>query len=80
MVGHLVNEVNMSYLINVCASASVVLNALTGGSYRNTFSARTGCAAYNRKKWALLAEEWINKIPFFSANHCYLEAKNEGLL
>ena len=70
----------MNYLINVSASLSVMFNALTGGSYRNTFSARTGYAAYNRKKWAFVVEKWINKIPFFSANHCYLEAKNEGLI
>ncbi len=70
----------MNYLINVAASLSVALNTLTGGSYRNTFSARTGYAANNRKKWALVAEKCINLMPFFAENHCYLEAKNEGLL
>ena len=70
----------MNYLINVSASLSVVFNALTGGSYRNTFSARTGYAASNGKKWSLVSEKMINSIPFFSGNHCYLEAKNEGLI
>ena len=68
------------YFINVLASCSVMFNAVTGGSYRNTFSARTGCAAHNGKKWALIAEKWINSIPLLSENHCYLEAKNEGLI
>ena len=57
-----------------------MFNAVTGGSYRNTFSARTGCAANNGKKWALVAEWLINSVPIFSDDHCYLEAKNEGLL
>jgi len=70
----------MQYLINVLASFSVVINTLTGGSYRNTFSARTGCAASKGSKWAVVAEKAINAIPAFKANHCYLEAKNEGLL
>jgi hypothetical protein len=70
----------MSYWINVGASVSVVLNTLTGGSYRNTFSARTGYAASIGKKWAMTIEKGINAIPFFSDNHCYLEAKSEGLI
>ena len=70
----------MQYLINVLASCSVVLNALTGGSYRNTFSARTGYASMAGKNWAIVVEKVINSIPVFKANHCYLEARNEGLI
>ena len=70
----------MTYIINVLASFSVILNTLTGGSYRNTFSARTGAAARHEKKWAVIVEKIINLIPIFSKNHCELEAINEGLL
>jgi hypothetical protein len=69
-----------SYFINVLAACSVVLNTLTGGSYRNTFSARTGYSASIGKKWAMPIEKGINAIPFFSNNHCYIEAKSEGLI
>ena len=70
----------MDYFINVLASSSVVFNTLTGGSYRNTFSARTGLASVRGATWAKIAEGVINSIPFFSADHCYNEANNEGLL
>lgn len=36
----------MKYLVNVLASISVMLNTITGGSYRNTFSARCRYLAY----------------------------------
>ena len=62
------------------ASLSVVLNTLTGGSYRNTFSARVGYESKRGKQWAKRVEVIINMIPFFSDNHCELEAKNEGLI
>lgn len=70
----------MSYFISVLASFSVVLNAITGGGYRNTFSARTGYAASMGAGWALKAEVAINSLPFFSDNHCRNEAINEGLM
>ena len=69
----------MNYFIILLASLSVVLNTITGGSYRNTFSARTGLASMQGAKWAKITETGINTI-LFSGNHCHNEAKNEGLL
>ena len=67
----------MNYIINILASLSVVLNTLLGGSYRNTFSARTGYADIVLKKtWAKYMSAFINLLFFFDYNHCekeYLE-------
>lgn len=66
------------YIINVCASLSVVLNTLLGGSYRNTFSARAGYQAYvNDKQWAKIAVKVIDAMFWFDANHCHSEYLNE---
>ena len=70
----------MNYLIDILASFSVMLNTLTGGSYRNTFSARVGYESSRGVKWAKRMEGFINMAPFFSSNHCKLEAINEGLI
>lgn len=68
----------MKYLINVLASISVVLNTITGGSYRNTFSARVGYQSFvNNKKWAKFAERVIDSLPFFDERHCFDEYQNE---
>lgn len=66
----------MSYLVNTLAALSVVFNTLTGGSYRNTFSARVGYAsAVPHCRWAVIAEKIINFI--FQSDHCYTEYMNE---
>lgn len=66
----------MIYLINVLAGLSVLFNALTGGSYRNTFSARVGYySAVPHSRWAVVAERIINFI--FQSDHCYTEYMNE---
>lgn len=65
----------MKYLINVLASISVVLNTITGGSYRNTFSARVGYCVRVGKSWAIPAEKFIDLI--FGDGHCFGEYVNE---
>lgn len=73
-----IGKVSMKYVINVLASLSVILNALTGGSYRNTFSARVGYQSFiNNKPWAKTAEKFINWLPFFGKHHCFLEYQEE---
>lgn len=68
----------MQYLINNLAVLSVLINTLTGGSYRNTFSARCGHAwYYDRKKWAKNAVNIIDAIFFWDDMHCYQEWQNE---
>ena len=65
-----------TYLINVAASISVNLNTLLGGSYRNTFSARTGYASHVLDaRWAKRVERVIDSI--FGDKHCYREYLNE---
>lgn len=64
----------MKYIINILASLSVILNTVTGGSYRNTFSARVGYQSNIKNKfWAKTCETVINTILFFDKNHCYKE-------
>ncbi|RCS70191.1 hypothetical protein [Vibrio casei] len=65
----------MKYLINVLASISVVLNTITGGSYRNTFSARVGYCSVNGDPWAIRTEKWIDRI--LGDGHCFSEHMNE---
>lgn len=58
---------------------TLALNALTFGSARNSFSARTGYAAYRNKRWALwVAVPVIDGI--FGADHCENQAIAEGLI
>lgn len=63
------------HAINLLASFSVVLNALTGGSYRNTFSARVGYRSSLNIKWAANAEKAIDFV--FGSGHCKKEYLNE---
>lgn len=69
----------MNYTLNILAALSVVLNALTGGSYRNTFSARCGYAHHNQQKaWAKVAVKVIDFLFLpFGKKHCYHEYMNE---
>lgn len=68
----------MKYIINILASISVVLNTITRGSYRNTFSARCGYAwYYERKQWAKVATFLIDTLFWFDPLHCYHEWQNE---
>lgn len=67
-----------AYLENLGAALSHVLNALTGGSAMNSFSARTGAAAIRGAAWALVCERLINGL-LFSRNHCREHAREEGL-
>ena len=68
-----------AYLENVFAALSHLANALTGGQAMNSFSARTGAAAIQGKRWALVAERVINAV-LFSRNHCREHAREEGLV
>ena len=66
----------MNYIINNLAVISIALNTLTGGSYRNTFSARSGYAFYIQdKRWAGVSVKLIDFA--FGENHCYQEWQNE---
>lgn len=68
----------MNYITNILASLSVVLNAVTGGIYRNTFSARCGYAwYYERKQWAKIAVIVIDTLFWRDPMHCYNEWQNE---
>ena len=68
----------MKYIINNLAVLSILLNTLTGGSYRNTFSARSGRACYEYKKtWGKISVKIIDTIFFFDENHCYKEYVDE---
>lgn len=68
----------MKYLINVLASLSVVLNTLTGGSYRNTFSARCGYLAYvKHTQTGVILVKTIDTLIWFDTDHCYKEYLNE---
>lgn len=69
----------MNYLINNLSVLSILLNTLTGGSYRNTFSARCGYMAHvHNKKWARVAVKVIDwMFTPFGLNHCYNEYLNE---
>lgn len=68
----------MKYIINNLAVLSILLNTLTGGSYRNTFSARSGyCYYHEGKSWARVSVKVIDTMFFFDNNHCYKEYLNE---
>lgn len=68
----------MKYLINVLASISVVLNTITGGSYRNTFSARCGYLSYvKHTRMGVILVKTIDTLLWFDKDHCYKEYLNE---
>jgi len=68
-----------SYILNVLAVFSVLLNTITGGSHRNTFSARVGYSSnILGSKWAKIMEKIINTLFWFDSNHCYSEYVQES--
>lgn len=69
----------MKYLENVVAGFSHLLNAITGGDARVSFSARTGAAAYRGSKVAKVITALIDAL-LFSKNHCLEHAREEGLI
>ena len=58
-----------------------LLNFLTFGSIKHSFSARVGKASFeHNKRWAMIAETQINKMAvyfFGHYDHCYKEYINE---
>lgn len=69
----------MSYLENVVAGFSHLLNALTGGSARNSFSARVGERQHAGAEWAIWMAALIDVLAW-SNNHCLEHAQEEGLI
>lgn len=69
----------MSYLENVFAGLSHLLNALTGGDARHSFSARTGAALARGEAWARPVAWTIDRL-LWSRNHCLEHAREEGLI
>ena len=70
----------MTYLWNVFAGFSHLLNAVAGGDPMHSFSARVGHEAERlNRRWARVAENWIDGV-LFSPGHCRKHAREEGLL
>jgi len=67
------------YLERVIAALSHLLNALTGGSPSNSFSARVGFEAHHGKRWAIRTARLIDGL-LWSRNHCHEHAREEGLI
>lgn len=67
------------YIWNVFSGLSHLLNALTGGDPRVSFSARIGAASHRGSALAAAIEAAIDAI-LFSRRHCYEHAVEEGLL
>lgn len=69
----------IAYLQNVVAGLSHLINALTGGSAMNSFSARVGWRASQGAVWAIGLAAVIDACAF-SRNHCAEHAREEGLI
>ena len=69
----------IGYLRNVGAGLSHLLNAVTGGDPRFSFSARVGKAQYGGKRWAKVTA-WVIDRLLFSHRHCLEHAAEEGLI
>lgn len=67
--------------LEVLASLSCVLNAVTGGSHRHTFSARTGYEVYQKenRKWipVKVVIDGIFKVLTGEDSHCWREFVDE---
>lgn len=69
----------ISYLRNVGAGLSHLLNSVTGGDPRYSFSARVGRAQVQGKRWANVVAAVIDRL-LFSRDHCLEHAYEEGLI
>lgn len=69
----------IGYVLNVAAGLSHLLNAVTGGKAHHSFSARTGASAIKGRRWARLAELFVDLL-LFSPGHCRERAREEGLI
>lgn len=67
------------YAENVLAGVSHLVNALTGGDARVSFSARVGASAYRGSRFAAVVAKVIDTM-LFSRNHCREHAREEGLI
>jgi hypothetical protein len=63
----------------IVVALDLLLNAILGGSARQTLSARTGYALYRGKRWARVAAPIIDGL-LFSRNHCTEQAREAGLI
>lgn len=68
-----------TYLWGVFSGLSHLLNAITGGSPLNSFSARVGKAYLDGKGWARPFYSLIGLI-LNSPDHCLKHAREEGLI
>jgi len=61
-----------NYIIKNLAVLSILLNTVSGGNYRQTFSSKIGyeCLKSKPKKKYLFFEKIINKIFWFDEDHC----------
>jgi hypothetical protein len=69
----------LNYLKTVVSGFSHLLNALTGGNPRYSFSARVGALSYRGRVWASVVASLIDTL-LFSKNHCIEHAREEGLI
>jgi hypothetical protein len=68
----------LNYFLNVLAAFSHVFNAVTGGTPRNSFSARVGKAVKDGEGWAIGVSNLIDHI--LGEDHCLEQAVEEGLV
>ena len=67
------------YLENVVASLSHLINALTGGDARVSWSARLGAETYHGNRVSAVLAWLIDRL-LFSKGHCFEHAQEEGLI
>lgn len=67
------------YLENVLAGLSHLINAVTGGSARVSWSARLGAEAFYGNRVSAVLAAFIDAA-LFSRNHCREHAFEEGLI
>jgi hypothetical protein len=67
------------YLENVIAGVSHLINALTGGDARVSWSARLGAEAHHGNRLSAVLALIIDTV-LFSRGHCYEHAQEEGLI
>ena len=67
------------YLENVGAGVSHLINALTGGDARVSWSARLGAEAYRGNLTSAVLALIVDTV-LFSKGHCFEHAREEGLI